>query len=237
MDPAGTSTVFLLSPADVNGRRAEHITRRGAKGALAQRYRNGDLEVQDAYAYISALYFRGKLAYARAFGAGRESLPDALVIVPGYGLVPFGWILDQERVRRIRRTELRSDCAAYVRPLQRDVRRLAEGLREGDRVILLGSVATGKYVDVLAPLLGPYLRFPAMFVGTGDMRRGAMMLNAVRNGAELEYAGIEAERSTAVPRISLRRGAGLRGGVKELPAGPGSSATARRSTNRSRPTG
>lgn len=33
-------------------------------------------------------------------------------------------------------------------------------LRDDSQVILLGSVATSKYVDILRPILGPWLRFP-----------------------------------------------------------------------------
>lgn len=197
MDSPRHSTIFLLSPADVNGIRARHITRKGAGSELALRYRSGTLCVEDAFAYMSALYFRGKLAYARAFGRSRDGEPTAFVIVPGFGLVPFGWILDEERVRKIRRTDVDPSRRSYSRPLRDSLLLLRDRLGPGDQVVLLGSVATGKYVDVIWPLLGDALRFPGVFAGTGDMRRGALMLRAARDGEELEYVTLDHTRSYA----------------------------------------
>lgn len=190
--------VFLLSPADVNGIRARHILRPGARSELALRYREGRLPIEDAFAYMSALYFRGKLAYARAFAdsAGRE-IDAALVITAGFGLVPFGWTLDPDRVRKLKRVDVSSASRAYRRPLEQSSAGLASRLtHDSDEVVLLGSVATGKYLDVLLPIFGSRLRFPKAFVGTGDMRRGSMMLNAARDGEQLEYVDCSHARST-----------------------------------------
>ena len=57
-------------------------------------------------------------------------------------------------------------------------------------MILLGSVASGKYVDVLLPIFGERLLFPGSFVGRGDMSRGGLMLRAVAAGEELEYQAL-----------------------------------------------
>lgn len=192
--------MFLLSPADVNGIRARHILRAGARNDLALRYREGCLAIEDAFAYMSALYFRGKLAYARAFATcGERPIEPARVITAGYGLVPFGWLLDPERIRKLRRTEVSLDCRAYVQPLKKSCLELASHLTESDEVVLLGSVATGKYLEILLPIFGERLRFPRAFVGTGDMRRGSMMLHAARDGVELEYVDCSHVRSTAAP--------------------------------------
>jgi len=59
-------------------------------------------------------------------------------------------------------------------------------------VVLLGSVATGKYVDILSPLLGGRLCYPASFIGRGDMSRGGLLLRSVEAGTELDYVPIEA---------------------------------------------
>ena len=58
-------------------------------------------------------------------------------------------------------------------------------------VVLLGSVASGKYVEVLQPVFGDRLLFPSAFVGRGDMSRGGLMLRCVDSGDELEYVPIE----------------------------------------------
>jgi hypothetical protein len=58
-------------------------------------------------------------------------------------------------------------------------------------VVLLGSIASGKYVDLLVSVLGPRLFFPADFVGRGDMSRGGLMLRSVAEGRELDYVPLQ----------------------------------------------
>lgn len=230
MTDAG-ATIFLLSPANVNGRRAEHFLRKGATGALALRYQAGELPVDEAFAYISALYFRGKVAYAGRFGAGRGELPGALVIVPGFGLVPCGWLLDAGKMRKIRRTSVDASRPSYRKPLEGAVRLLATQLKPEDRVVLLGSVATGKYLDILVPQLGHQLMFPGAFAGTGDMKRGSLMLRAAASGAELTYAQV-ADGSSERIRI---RGDERRAGEQASAVDPHPSAPAPHSTSCSVP--
>jgi len=50
-----------------------------------------------------------------------------------------------------------------------------------------GSVATGKYVDVLRRSSATGWCSLFCFAGTGDMARGALLLRAARSGEELEY--------------------------------------------------
>jgi hypothetical protein len=71
---------------------------------------------------------------------------------------------------------------------------IGDALNDDDQVVLLGSVATGKYVDVLWPILGSRLRFPVAFAGLGDMARGGLMLRAAREGKELEYRTLDGDR-------------------------------------------
>jgi hypothetical protein len=61
-------------------------------------------------------------------------------------------------------------------------------------VILLGSVATGKYTETLLPILGQRLLFPADFAGRGDMSRGALLLRSVAAGKELSYVPVIGDR-------------------------------------------
>ena len=74
----------------------------------------------------------------------------------------------------------------YRRPLARASRSLAERADDSE-VVLLGSIASGKYVDVLGKIFGERLVFPADFVGRGDMSRGGLLLRRAREGRELEY--------------------------------------------------
>jgi hypothetical protein len=157
---------------------------------------------------MSSLDFRGKIAYARRFAApplGPEG--GVYVIAPGYGLVPPEWALTRERFRKIHRTPVDLASRAYHRPLAQAARALAADLPADARAVLLGSVATGKYVDVLRPVLGERLRFPLCFAGVGDMARGALLLRAARSGEELEYGTLDQPRD----RKSGRKKAGESG--------------------------
>ena len=53
--------------------------------------------------------------------------------------------------------------------------------------VLLGSIATNKYVDPLTQVFGERLLFPKDFIGRGDMSRGGLMLRHAAAGQELEY--------------------------------------------------
>jgi hypothetical protein len=217
--------VFLLSPASATGRRALQLAAPRASFAAAGRLRSPEgLPIGEAFCFMSALYFRGKLAYARRFasawteptvlpvlpdqlGGGGDSsrvdlqrVPEAgtiLIIAPGFGLVTPEWPLTAERLGRLARTPVDPARRGYSAPLRRHARELASRLPAAARIVLLGSIATGKYLDLLLPILGERLLFPRAFAGTGDMRRGAMMLRAAASGEELEYAGARAARVSA----------------------------------------
>jgi len=82
----------------------------------------------------------------------------------------------------------------------RDACRLAKKLSAECEVVLLGSIATNKYVEILERSLGDRLLFPAEFVGRGDMSRGGLLLRAVEAGEELAYRPVRgAERHGARP--------------------------------------
>jgi hypothetical protein len=193
--------LFLLSPASLNGLRAKQLMSPRAQFAAAAQYRSEEgVPVGDAFAFMSALYFRGKLAYARRFAVPSPALggDGIFVITPGYGLVPPDWRLTEDRMKRMRKIDVDLSARSYVKPLREHAELVARSLeQEGDteaQVVLLGSVATGKYVDVLWPLLGSRLRFPLAFAGLGDMARGGLMLRAAREGKELAYTTLDANR-------------------------------------------
>ena len=189
-------TIFLLSPANLNGIRARQLTSPRGNFPAAQAYRSpAGVPIGEAFAFMSALYFRGKITYALRFAAPPPSAEGGVfVIAPGFGLVPPDWTIDQSRMKRLRKTKVDPRVAGYKRPLVRDARLLTTTLTDDTRVVLLGSIATGKYVDVLWPIFGDRLLFPRSFVGIGDMSRGSMMLRAAASGEELEYATLDIER-------------------------------------------
>jgi hypothetical protein len=178
--------VFLLSPAHCGGKRAQVLLNERASFPLAVRLRSPDgVEIGEAFSFLSGLYFRGKLAYAERFGRPPAGRPGALVITANRGLLPAGAAVTLPDLREFGTVDIRADDERYREPLARDAGRLAEDAETS--VVLLGSVATGKYVDVLLAIFGERLLFPSQFVGRGDMSRGALLLRAAREGTELDY--------------------------------------------------
>lgn len=176
--------------------RGRQLASRRARFATAERFRSAEgVPLAEAFSFLSALYFRGKIAYARRFARPPEALAGEgiWVIAPGFGLVPPEWALTLDRYRRLRRTPVDLASRAYARPLAAAAAALAARLGAG-QAVLLGSVATGKYVDVLQPAFGGRLVFPRCFAGLGDMSRGSLMLRAAESGLELAYATLDEPR-------------------------------------------
>jgi hypothetical protein len=195
--------VFLLSPASLDGVRAEQLTSPRARFDAARLYRSPEgVAIEEAFTFMSSLYFRGKITYARHFASPPPELAlgtgddGILVIAPGFGLVPPGWRITRERMKKMRRTPVDLRVPDYCEPLRRHAEQLRE-IAPSSRVVLLGSVATGKYVDLLLPVFGDRLLFPRDFAGAGDMQRGGMLLRAVREDRELEYVTLDAPRRRA----------------------------------------
>lgn len=198
--------VFLLSPAHCGGRRATALLRPDASSPLALRLRAGTLTLGEAFAFMSGLYFRGKLAYARAFAD--ETAPEtSYVITPTRGLQAPDVPVSLELLQEFASLDIASGGARFREPLERDVRTLAVRLHPTARVVLLGSIASNKYVDVLAPLLGSRLHYPSSFVGRGDMSRGGLLLRSAASGVELDYVPLDADaprRGRRPPRLERR---------------------------------
>ena len=180
--------IFLLSPANCAGKRAGFLLRKDARSPLAQRLRSGEgATIGEVFTFMSGLYFRGKLAYATAFASPPEGSVGVQVIVPGRGLCNPRAIIDLAALRAIARIPVDPGDRRYTRPLQRDAAQLAEQLHPSDAAVLLGSIATAKYLEPLKAMLGLRLRFPREFIGRGDMSRGALMLRCAAEGRELTY--------------------------------------------------
>jgi hypothetical protein len=180
--------IFLLSPAHCGGRRAATLLRPAADFDLAKQVRSTEgAELGDVFSYVSRLYFRGKVAYARAFGRPPEGMDPDLVITSGRGLLPGSTRVRPPDIEEFSRVPIDPAEPRYRGPLVADVEDLRSRLPEECRIVLLGSIATSKYVELLLAVLGGRLCFPAPFPGMGDMARGAMMLRAAREGTELPY--------------------------------------------------
>ncbi len=144
----------------------------------------------EVFRFASGLYFRGKLAYAEAFGRPPRGLPGALVVAPGWGLVPADLRIRAADLRALAAVPVDERVERYRVPLERDARLLADLLGASGEAVLLGSIASGKYTEVLEAALGDRLLFPPAFVGRGDMSRGGLLLRCVRAGVELPYAPV-----------------------------------------------
>jgi hypothetical protein len=180
--------IFLLSPANSAGKRAGFLMRANGRSALAQRLRSGEgATIGEVFTFMSGLYFRGKLAYASAFANPPDGCFGIQVIVPGLGLVPASAPIDLAGLRAVARVPVDPGNRRFTTPLRRDAARLAEQLRPGDAAVLLGSIATPKYLEPLQDVLGSRLRVPEEFIGRGDMSRGALMLRCAAEGRELTY--------------------------------------------------
>jgi hypothetical protein len=187
--------VFLLSPAHCGGKRAQIVLNPQAQFDLAVRLRERGATLGEVFTFLSGLYFRGKLTYAERFG-------EALVIAPGWGLVPARRVITRDELEAIARVGVAPGEARFTDPLARDASVLA--LRSAAPIVLLGSIATGKYVDVLDRVFGERLLFPTEFVGRGDMSRGGLLLRAARAGEELSYRPIAgaARRGPRPPKLA-----------------------------------
>jgi hypothetical protein len=156
---------------------------------LAVDLREHRLTLGAAFAFVSGLYFRGKLAYASAFDPG---LDRTFVITPTRGLLSPRVVVTAEVLSEFAEIDVAADEDRYRAALELDAADLARALPPDARVVLLGSIASGKYVDVIAPLLGDRLFYPSAFVGRGDMSRGGLLLRSSRSGSELDYVPIAA---------------------------------------------
>jgi len=186
-----TPRVFLLSPASCTGKRSQQLLARDAAFELAVRVRDGGAPLGEVFSFFSALYFRGKLGYAQRFAAPPAGCPGVLVITPNRGLVAPETPIAARDIREFARVDIDVANRRYTQPLAEAAAALRARLPGGAEVVLLGSIATPKYVDLLLAEFGRSLLFPSEFVGRGDMSRGGLLLRAARAGGELHYRPVD----------------------------------------------
>jgi hypothetical protein len=182
--------VYLLSPANAKGRRAAMLFNPGASFELAGRLRTSGISLGDAFSFMSALYFRGKLAYTSTFARGSNGIPGTLIITPCRGLLAPETRVSLKELVEISAERIVASNRNYRDPLERDLRQLAQTLGADCRVVLLGSIATQKYVPLLVDVFGERLFVPRAFVGLGNMSRGSLLLRCAREGTPLEYVRV-----------------------------------------------
>jgi hypothetical protein len=208
--------VFLLSPARCDGERAKLLIDPAGRSSLAMQLRRPEgTPLGEVFSFLSSLYFRGKLTYAHAFANPPAGAPPALVITANRGLVPPETPIRREDLIAFSGVDIAGGDERYLGPLCRDVTALARTIGTSTLVVLLGSIATGKYVDVLLDAFGERLVFPPTFVGRGDMSRGGLLLRHAREGRELDYVPVAGavRHGQRPPKLEpLKRGRRAEGG-------------------------
>lgn len=187
--------VFVLSPARLDGARAKLLFDPSGGSGVARGLRTAEgVPIGEVFQFVSSLYFRGKLAYARRFAVPP---PDdawigrgALVITANRGLVSVDARVCLEHLEAFAETDIHHDERGFRAPLERDAAKLSQVIGSECQVVLLGSIASRKYVDPLLVVFGERLLFPAEFVGRGDMSRGGLLLRAVEAQTELVYTPV-----------------------------------------------
>ena len=181
--------IFLLSPASCGGKRAALLFNDRAEFDIARRVREEPgVPLGEVFSFLSGLYFRGKLTYAREFQNPPPRRASGIqIITPTDGLYSPGTLVTLKDLERFATVPIDAEESRYRYPLERDADKIAERIGPRCQVVLLGSVATGKYVDVLLPIFGERLVFPREFLGHGDMARGGLLLKRAASAVELTY--------------------------------------------------
>jgi hypothetical protein len=193
--------IFLLSPANASGIRGKRLLGGRAQFDLALRLRATGASLGELFSFMSSLYFRGKLAYAQRFANPPAGLAGVYVITSSRGLLAPEAIVTLEELRAMSSARIDHKSPEYRVPLERDARLLSESTGNDTQVVLLGSIATQKYVGPLLEILGKRLMFPSDFVGRGDMSRGALLLRCSRDSTQLKYVAVaDAVRRGVRPR-------------------------------------
>jgi hypothetical protein len=203
--------IFLLSPAYAGGQRARMILSDRAQFELARKLRGQKgVPIAEVFTFLSGLYFRGKIAYATAFARPARGTPGVFVITPTRGLVDARTRIYLDDLREFARVNINEDDSRYRLPIEQDAQCLAKKLPLESDVILLGSIATGKYVDVLLASFRNRLRFPSEFIGRGDMSRGGLMLRCAMDRQELSYIAVAGAivNGKRPPKLAPRSDAG-----------------------------
>jgi hypothetical protein len=212
--------LFILSPARCDGRRAQALLNPTAEFALAVQLRSVEgAPIGEVFTFLSGLYFRGKLTYARAHetsmsGGGSE----IRIITTNRGLVTPEERVGPDDLEEFACVDLAEAGASFERPLLRDADQLRAALGADALAVLLGSIATNKYVAPLTRVFGDRLVFPREFIGRGDMSRGGLLLRYAADAKELEYipVGTAVRHGKRPPKLEpLRPRASMREAAPE----------------------
>ncbi len=199
--------IFLLSPARVTGKRTDLLLSPRANFELAKRVQTTGAPLGEVFTFLSGLYFRGKLIYSNRYARPYKDIPGVYVIISNRGLVPAETIVTKEDLISFGEIPIDPADKRYVQNLEHAAAKLLKQLPGTADVILLGSIGTKKYAELLTKIFGDRLKFPPDFVGRGDMSRGGLLLRSADSGEELEYVPIAGavRHGKRPPKLEPRR--------------------------------
>jgi len=195
--------IFLLSPGNASGVKGQRLLNPDSQFQLALRLRESGAPLGVVYEFISSLYFRGKLQYAEYFQCPPPGVAGVHVIT-GAGLMLPETVVSIDQFRRLSAIAIDADNPDYRLPLHRDLCRLREVANSETNVVLLGSIATSKYITPLLSVFGEQLLVPRDFVGRGDMSRGSLLLKCCSSASPLTYlpaAGLTLNRKPTKKKL------------------------------------
>src|SRR5262249_23320689 len=137
------------------------------------------------------LFLRAKGSSARDYAAHKEVDNRIIgagvhVITTNAGLRSPDTRVTRSAIRQFAAEDIDPDNRAYRRPLEQSARSLRREIGDCE-VVLLGSIASPKYVDALLQIFAARLVFPAAFGGGGAMSGGGLLLRHAPATAELSY--------------------------------------------------
>src|SRR3954465_14805754 len=149
--PSFRPRVFLLSPARLDGKRAQLLFHPVTMFPMARAlHSDAGAPIGEIFSFLSGLYFRGKLAYAAAFARPPQGLNSGVfVITPNRGLLSPSVRMTLNDLTRLAETDIDASAKDFRKPLEQNAKALARALGPRGHPILLGSIATPKYVDML----------------------------------------------------------------------------------------
>src|SRR5919108_284092 len=194
---AAHCTVFLLSPASCSGTRAQMLLK-SRTSPLTARMADGGAPIGEVFTFMSSLYFRGKLAYATAFGAPPRGWSGALVIAPGRGLLGADVLIRIVDLQEMAEVPIDEDEPRYREPLVQHATALHRALGPDGRAVLLGSVATEKSAPPLIDVLGDERRHAArdddVLSEADRLRNQALSRRPRRHGARRRPCDLRNQR-------------------------------------------
>ena len=188
--------IFLLSPAHCGGRRAQMLVNETARFELATRLRESGATIGEIFAFLSGLYFRGKLAYSVAFARPPAGWPGALVITTNRGLVPPETAMTLTELRDLGTVSIeaaepryagRSAATQHASPRSPTVR----------WCFLAASPVENMWIPSSRCLVIVFVFRPSSSVG--HMSRGGLMLRCAASGQELDLCPGRRRNAGAVP--------------------------------------